>query len=72
MFVAWLVAVLMPFILLGAWQAWSKENVTKTKLLYREMRLSRTLLIRNARIAHDTVMGISAWVSGSKGWGNEL
>ncbi len=47
---AWLVAVLMPFILLGVWQAWSRENVTKAKLLYREMRRSRTILIRNARI----------------------
>ncbi|MDQ6704754.1 MAG: ABC transporter permease, partial [Acidobacteriota bacterium] len=46
----WLIAVLLPFILLGAYQAYSKENVNKTKILARDLRRSRTLLIRNARI----------------------
>jgi imidazolonepropionase-like amidohydrolase/ABC-type multidrug transport system permease subunit len=46
----WLVAVLAPFIAMGAWQAHSKDNVVKGKMLAREMRRSRTLLIRDARL----------------------
>ncbi len=46
----WLLAVLLPFILLGTYQAYSKDNVNKTKILSRDLRRSRTLLIRNARI----------------------
>jgi len=46
----WLVAVLLPFVLLGTWQARTKENVAKTRVLSRELARSRTSLIRNARI----------------------
>lgn len=46
----WLVAVLLPFLLLGAYQAYSRENLGKTRILDRELRRSRTILIRNARI----------------------
>jgi imidazolonepropionase-like amidohydrolase/ABC-type multidrug transport system permease subunit len=46
----WLFAVLAPFILMGVWQAYSKDNVVKGKMLAREMRRSRTLLIRDARL----------------------
>lgn len=46
----WLAAVLAPFILIGGYQAYSRDNITKSKLLYREMRRSRSLLIRDARI----------------------
>ena len=46
----WVLAVLLPFVLLGTWQAYAKDNVRKTKVLDREMSRSRTVLIRNARI----------------------
>ncbi|MBL8220229.1 MAG: ABC transporter permease, partial [Bryobacterales bacterium] len=46
----WLLVVFLPFLGLGTWQAYSKENVAKAKILYREMRRDRALLIRGARI----------------------
>ncbi len=46
----WLVAVLLPFILLGTWQAYAKDNTGKTKILSRDIARSRTVLIRDARI----------------------
>ncbi|MCX6621535.1 MAG: ABC transporter permease, partial [Acidobacteria bacterium] len=47
---AWLVAVLAPFLLIGAYQAYSRDNVAKARILYRELRRSRTVLIEGARI----------------------
>jgi imidazolonepropionase-like amidohydrolase len=46
----WVLAVLLPFILLGTWQTYAKDNVRKTKILARTLDRSRTMLIRNARI----------------------
>jgi imidazolonepropionase-like amidohydrolase/ABC-type multidrug transport system permease subunit len=46
----WVVAVLLPFVLLGGWQAYAKDNVSKTKIIDRELARSRSFLIRNARI----------------------
>jgi imidazolonepropionase-like amidohydrolase/ABC-type multidrug transport system permease subunit len=46
----WVITVLLPFVLLGTWQAHARDNVRKTKVLDREMSRSRTALIRNARI----------------------
>jgi len=46
----WVVAVLAPFLLIGAWQAHSKGNLKKTEMLAREMRRSQSWLIRDARI----------------------
>ena len=46
----WLLAVLLPFIVLGAWQAHAKSNAVEAKIIDRELSRSRTLLIRNARI----------------------
>jgi imidazolonepropionase-like amidohydrolase/ABC-type multidrug transport system permease subunit len=46
----WLAAVLAPFLALGAWQTYSMENVDKAKILYREMRRNRSLLVRGPRI----------------------
>jgi len=46
----WVLAVLMPFVLLGAWQTQTKDNVRKTRILNRQMDRGRTVLIRNARI----------------------
>ncbi len=46
----WVLAVLLPFVVLGTWQAYAKENVVKTKILSRELSRTGTSLIRNARI----------------------
>ncbi|MEP7071167.1 MAG: amidohydrolase family protein [Verrucomicrobiota bacterium] len=46
----WVVAVLLPFLLLGAYQAWSKQELTTSKILDRKMERGRTWLIQNARI----------------------
>ena len=46
----WILAVLVPFFILGSYQAYSKDNVEKAKLIERSVRRSRARLIRNARI----------------------
>ncbi|MEO7142542.1 MAG: amidohydrolase family protein [Bryobacteraceae bacterium] len=46
----WVVVVMAPFLLLGALQVRSRGNLGKAKLLARDQRRSRTLLIRGARI----------------------
>jgi len=46
----WLIAVLLPFIGLGGYQAYAKDNVRKTKVLNRQLDRARTALIRNARV----------------------
>jgi imidazolonepropionase-like amidohydrolase/ABC-type multidrug transport system permease subunit len=46
----WLLVVLAPFLLLGGWQLHSRDNVSKAKVLFREMRRSRALLLRGPRI----------------------
>lgn len=46
----WIFAVLLPFFVLGAWQAHTKQNVEKTKILARQMARSESYLIRGARI----------------------
>jgi imidazolonepropionase-like amidohydrolase/ABC-type multidrug transport system permease subunit len=46
----WVVAVLVPFFVLGGIQAFTKDNVEKAKIAERETRRSRTRLLRNARI----------------------
>ncbi len=46
----WVLAVLLPFVMVGAWQAHAKDNIRKTAIVGREISRSRTLLIRNARI----------------------
>jgi imidazolonepropionase-like amidohydrolase/ABC-type multidrug transport system permease subunit len=46
----WLLAVLAPFLVLGIYQAHSRESIVKSKLLERQFEQSRTLLIRGARI----------------------
>jgi imidazolonepropionase-like amidohydrolase len=43
-------AVLLPFIVLGLWQAHTRQNVVKTKMLNRELARGETSLIRGARI----------------------
>lgn len=46
----WLAAVVVPSLLLGGYHAYSREQVTKTRELYRDMMRSRNLLIRGARV----------------------
>ncbi len=46
----WLVAVLGPFLLLGGWQMHTRESITKSKILARQINRSRTILIHNAQI----------------------
>lgn len=46
----WVLAVLLPFVILGTWQSHAKDNVGKTKVIYRDLARSGTVLIRNARI----------------------
>ena len=47
---AWVLAVLLPFFVIGAWNLQSKENLIKTKTLDRELARKQTVLIKNARI----------------------
>jgi ABC-2 type transport system permease protein len=46
----WVGAVMLPFIVLGLWQAHTQQNVAKTKILNRQLARSETYLIRGARI----------------------
>jgi ABC-type multidrug transport system permease subunit len=46
----WLLAVLGPFFVLGAWQMHAKTNIAKAKVLGREVQRSRITLIRDARL----------------------
>jgi imidazolonepropionase-like amidohydrolase/ABC-type multidrug transport system permease subunit len=46
----WIVAVLLPFIILGTWQAHTRQNANKTKSLNRQLARSESYLIRGGRI----------------------
>ncbi len=46
----WILAVLVPFFVLGVYQAYSNENVEKAKLVDRQGSRDRNRLIMNARI----------------------
>jgi imidazolonepropionase-like amidohydrolase/ABC-type multidrug transport system permease subunit len=46
----WVVAVLLPFFVLGAYQAHSRQELTKARILSRDVRRGRSWLIQNARI----------------------
>lgn len=46
----WIGAVMLPFVLLGGWQAYTLQNVDKTRILAREMARKGSYLIRGARI----------------------
>lgn len=50
----WVAAALLPFLVLGGWQAYSRTNLQKTKVLAREQRRSMSWLIRDARIFTGT------------------
>ncbi|MBV9083933.1 MAG: amidohydrolase family protein [Acidobacteriaceae bacterium] len=46
----WVLAVLSPFFILGIYQASTKQNIQKQKLLAREAERSRSILFQNVRI----------------------
>jgi len=50
----WVLAVLAPFFVIGAWNLQSKENLLKTKMLDRELARRQNVLIQNARIITGT------------------
>ena len=46
----WVVVVLLPFFLLGGYQAWSRQDLAKAKILERDRERGRTRMIKNALI----------------------
>ncbi|HEY2799818.1 MAG TPA: amidohydrolase family protein [Chthoniobacterales bacterium] len=46
----WVLVVLLPFLFLGAYQAWSQQDLVKARILARELNRGHTWLIQNARI----------------------
>ena len=46
----WLVAVMAPFLAMGAWQAHSKDNITRQKILARDLSRKGSYLIHDARL----------------------
>ncbi len=46
----WVLAVLAPFVVLGVYQANTKQNITKARVLARSASRSRTILFENAKI----------------------
>lgn len=47
---AWVLAVLAPFLILGTLQLYSKDELRKAHMLYRQLRRSESILIQDARI----------------------
>ena len=46
----WVLAALAPFLILGLYQSWSREDLAKAKILARDISRGRTWVIQNARI----------------------
>ncbi len=46
----WVLAVLAPFLILGTLQLYSKDELRKAHMLYREIRRSESILIEDARV----------------------
>ncbi len=46
----WVLAVLAPFLLIGAWQSFSGTNLKKSEIIARGMRRNQTWLVRGARL----------------------
>jgi hypothetical protein len=46
----WVLVALLPFLVLGSYQAYSREHLRKARLLMRDLERSGTFLIRGARI----------------------
>ncbi|MEW5977235.1 MAG: amidohydrolase family protein [Acidobacteriota bacterium] len=46
----WVVAVMLPFLILGTYQAYRQDQIRQAEILYRDMQRSQSYLIRGARI----------------------
>jgi imidazolonepropionase-like amidohydrolase/ABC-type multidrug transport system permease subunit len=46
----WVLAALAPFLILGLYQAWSRQDLAKAKILARDIERGKTWLIQNARV----------------------
>ncbi len=46
----WVLVVLLPFVFLGGYEAWSQQSLAKSRILARNVRRGQTWLIQNARI----------------------
>lgn len=46
----WVLAVLAPFLVVGSYQAYSKENIGRNEGLFRDLQRAETFLIRNVRV----------------------
>ncbi|HSV61843.1 MAG TPA: amidohydrolase family protein [Chthoniobacterales bacterium] len=46
----WVFAALAPFLILGIYQSWSRQDLAKAKILARDIERGKTWLIQNARI----------------------
>jgi imidazolonepropionase-like amidohydrolase/ABC-type multidrug transport system permease subunit len=46
----WVLAVLAPFVIMGAWKSYSKDHLGNNAALYRDLQRSGAFLIRNTRI----------------------
>ena len=46
----WVLVVLLPFVFLGVYQAWSQQGLVKSHILARDYARGRSWLIQNARI----------------------
>jgi len=46
----WVLAALAPFLLLGVYQSWSRQDLVKARILARDRERGHTSLIQNARI----------------------
>lgn len=47
---AWVLAVLLPFVVMGVRESYARDNITKNKILQREIQRSTTLLVKDARV----------------------
>ena len=46
----WVLAALAPFLILGVYQSWSRQDLAKGKILARDLERGKTWLLQNARI----------------------
>jgi imidazolonepropionase-like amidohydrolase/ABC-type multidrug transport system permease subunit len=47
---AWVAGVILPFLVLGGWEAYSRDHIRQSKVLDRELRRNQSRMIRGARL----------------------
>ena len=57
----WVLAALAPFLILGVYQSWSRQDLAKGKILARDLSRGKTWLIQNARIFVGNGKVIESW-----------